>query len=73
MSKISLALKEARGLNTKQLTDKIDKAHQELIQLRQNARLGRLKNYRQIVDLKRRIARLKTVVDEKVSGEIANV
>ena len=60
-----MKLKEIRGLNTEELLKQLESAHQELFELRLQLATKKLVNHREIPRVKRKIARLKTVVRER--------
>ncbi|MGC8873237.1 MAG: 50S ribosomal protein L29 [Chloroflexia bacterium] len=51
---------ELRELTDAEIQQKIEEAHQELFNLRFQLAMGRLKNYKRIMQVRRDIARLKT-------------
>ncbi len=51
---------ELRELTDAEIQQKIEEAHQELFNLRFQLAIGRLKNYKRIMQVRRDIARLKT-------------
>lgn len=62
------ALKQHQGLTEKQLSAKIIESQKALVVKRQEKLLGKLKNTTQLRTLRRDIARMKTILDEKVSA-----
>lgn len=63
-------LKESRGLTVKELTDKIQASKKRLIDVDQEKLLGKLKNTATRRVLRREIAQLMTVRDEKVAASV---
>ena len=59
---------EIRALNIEELTKQLEAAHRELFDLRFRAATKQLANNREIVRVKREIARMKTVMREKELG-----
>ena len=60
-----MTIKEIRELSLEELETKINELKQELFNLKFQKTLGQLQNTAKIKDVKRTIARLKTVVTEK--------
>ena len=59
---------EIRVLNTEELAKQLEEAHQELFNLRFRAATKQLVNHREIPRVKKRIARLKTIMKERALG-----
>jgi large subunit ribosomal protein L29 len=59
---------EIRALSPEELTKNLDQAHQELFNLRIRLATKQLVNHREIPKVKRKIARLNTVIREKQLG-----
>lgn len=59
---------EIRALNTEELTKQLEEAHRELFDLRFRLAIKQLVNHRQVRSVKKRIARLKTVLKERELG-----
>ena len=59
---------EIRVLNTEELAKQLEEAHQELFNLRFRAATKQLVNHREIPRVKKRIARLKTIMRERALG-----
>ena len=60
-----MTIKEIRELSLEELEVKVNELKQELFNLKFQKTLGQLQNTAKIKDVKRTIARLKTVVTEK--------
>lgn len=60
-------LREIRGLSLDKLSGKITESEKNIVLLGQDKLLGKLKNPRQITALRSEIARMKTILDEKVA------
>lgn len=56
---------EIRALNDVELKRQLDEAHQELFNLRFRLTTKQLVNHREIPGVKRKIARLKTIIRER--------
>jgi large subunit ribosomal protein L29 len=63
-----LKLKEFRDLNTDELTKQVEETHQELFNLRFRLTTKQLVNHRELRRVKKKIARLKTLIAEKELG-----
>ncbi|MCL0041167.1 50S ribosomal protein L29 [Dehalococcoidia bacterium] len=64
-----MRISEIRKLNYEELNRELESSHQELFNLRFRAATRQLTNYREINKVKRKIARLNTVIRErKLSG-----
>jgi len=63
-------VREARTLTTQTLADRVASGKKQLLELNQQKMLGKLKNYRAIKGLRREIARLRTVLDEKIQSQV---
>lgn len=59
---------EIRDLSTEELMAKLEEAHEELFNLRFRLATRQLGNHREIPGVKRRIARIKTVLRERELG-----
>ena len=59
---------EIRALSPEELTKNLDQAHQELFNLSIRLATKQLVNHREIPKVKRKIARLNTVIREKQLG-----
>ena len=64
----SVKAKEIRGLTTEELVRKIADSKEELFRLRFQLATGQLDNVMKIREVKRRIARLKTILRERELG-----
>ena len=56
---------EIRDLGTAEIEQKLDDAHQEMFNLRFQWSTGQLKNSARLTEVKREIARLKTILRER--------
>ncbi|HHB90251.1 MAG TPA: 50S ribosomal protein L29 [Anaerolineae bacterium] len=56
---------ELRDLTNGELQAKLDEAYEELLNLRFNQSIGQLKNTNRIKEVKRDIARIKTILRER--------
>jgi len=63
-----LKIKEIRALNAEELAKQLEAAHQELFNLRFRLAVKKLVNHRDLLRVKREIARLKTVIRERELG-----
>jgi len=63
-------INQARSSTIKEISGKIANERKQLLILQQEKILGKLKNVSTIGQLKRQIARLSTVLDEKVSQSV---
>jgi large subunit ribosomal protein L29 len=63
-----LKLKEFRDLSPSDLTKQIEDTHQELFNLRFRLTTKQLVNHREVRRVKKKIARLKTLLREKELG-----
>lgn len=59
-----------RRLTDKQLSAKIGESQKNLVAKRQEKLLGKLKNTAQLRSLRREIAQMKTLLDEKVAASL---
>ncbi len=59
---------EIRSLNTEELLKKLEEAHEELFNLRFRLATKQLGNHREIPRVKKRIARIKTILRERELG-----
>lgn len=65
-----MQVKELRQLTDRELHTRLDEAHRELFNLRQDWYLGRLEDNNRVTAVKRDVARLQTVLRER---ELAKV
>jgi len=63
-----LKASEIRSLNTEELLKKLDEAHEELFNLRFRLATKQLANHREIPRVKKKIARIKTILRERELG-----
>jgi large subunit ribosomal protein L29 len=63
-----LKLKEFRELSTSDLTKQLEESHQELFNLRFRLATKQLVNHREVRAVKKRIARLQTLLKERELG-----
>ena len=63
-----MKLKEFRDLSTSDLTKQLDESHQELFNLRFRVATKQLVNHRELRRVKKKIARLKTLLREREMG-----
>ena len=61
---------EIRALNNEELLTKLKEAHEELFNLRFRLATRQLGNHREIPRVKKRIARIKTILRERELGAI---
>lgn len=59
--------KEIRALSTADLSKQLEEAHQELLDLRFRLETRQLVNHREIPRVKKKIARLNTIIKERES------
>ena len=59
---------EIRALGSNELLKQLEEAHQELFNLRFRLTSKQLVNYRELPRVKKKIARLKTIIREKELG-----
>jgi len=59
---------EIRGLSDEELLSKLEEAHEELFNLRFRLATRQLGNHREIPQVKKRIARIKTILKERELG-----
>ncbi|HUD20475.1 MAG TPA: 50S ribosomal protein L29 [Candidatus Saccharimonadales bacterium] len=64
-------LKDHRSLTPKEISARITDSHKQLTRLEQDRQLGKLKNVHEITFLRKNIARLQTLLDEKVSERVS--
>ena len=69
--KLKDELQQIRRWSIKEISGKITETKKELFTLNQEKTLGQLKNIAQIGQKKRAIARLATVLDEKMTDSLA--
>jgi large subunit ribosomal protein L29 len=63
-----LKTSEIRALNNEELLTKLQEAHEELFNLRFRLATRQLENHREIPRVKRRIARIETIIRERELG-----
>jgi len=63
-----LKIKDIRVLSAEDLVKQLDEAHQELFNLRFRLATKQLVNHREIPRVKKKIAKLKTIIREKELG-----
>ena len=63
-----MKLKEFRDLETGELTKQLGETHQELFNLRFRLSTKQLVNHREVRRVKKKIARLKTLIREREPG-----
>ncbi|MEX0594683.1 MAG: 50S ribosomal protein L29 [Patescibacteria group bacterium] len=68
--KIREQLAQLRRLTDKQLSDKIVENQKKLVIKRQEKLLGKVKNTAELNSLRKMTARMKTILDEKVSAQL---
>jgi large subunit ribosomal protein L29 len=61
-------VEEIRALSTEELAKQLEEAHQELFNLRFRLATKQLVNHREIPRVKKRIARLETIMRERALG-----
>ena len=61
---------EIRALNNEELLTKLEEAHEELFNLRFRLATKQLGNHREIPRVKKRIARIRTILRERELGVI---
>jgi large subunit ribosomal protein L29 len=64
----TLKLKEFRELNDSEMKEQLDETHQELFNLRFRLATKQLVNHREVRRVKKKIARLKTLMRERELG-----
>ncbi len=62
-----MTVKEIRALGTEELAKHLEEAHQELFNLRFRLATKQLVNHREIPRVKKKIARLETIITERES------
>jgi large subunit ribosomal protein L29 len=65
-----LKASEIRALSSEELTRKLEEAHEELFNLRFRLATRQLGNHREIPRVKKRIARIKTILTERELGTV---
>jgi large subunit ribosomal protein L29 len=65
-----LKVSEIRALGNEELLKKLEEAHEELFNLRFRLATRQLGNHREIPRVKRRIARIRTILRERELGAI---
>lgn len=63
-----MKVEEIRGLSGEEIQKKLDESYRELMQLRFKLATKQLQNHRELPRLKKQIARLKTVLNERSLG-----
>ena len=63
-----MKVNEIRALSSEELVKRLEEAHQELFNLRFRLATRQLVNYREIPKVKKKIARLKTIIRERELG-----
>ena len=63
-----MKVKEIRNLDSQELLKQLEEAHQELFNLRFRLATRQLVNHREIPRVRRKIARLKTIIRERELG-----
>ena len=63
-----MKVEETRALSAKELAKQLEEAHQELFNLRFRLATRQLVNHREIPKVKKKIARLKTIMKERELG-----
>ena len=63
-----MRLKEFRELNADELSKQLEETHQELFNLRFRLATKQLVNHRELRRVKKKIARLKTIIKERELG-----
>jgi large subunit ribosomal protein L29 len=63
-----MRMEKIRALKPKELAKQLDDAHQELFNLRFRHSTRQLANYRELGNVKKKIARMKTVMRERDLG-----
>ena len=63
-----MKVEEIRTLSPKDLAKQLEEAHQEVFNLRFRLATRQLVNHREILRVKRKIARLKTIMREREMG-----
>ena len=63
-----MKVEEIRALSAKELLKQLEEAHQELFNLRFRLATKQLVNHREIPRVKKKIARLKTIIRERELG-----
>ena len=63
-----MKIEEIRAFSTEELAKQLEEAHQELFNLRFRLATRQLVNHREIPRVKKKIARLKTIIKEQELG-----
>lgn len=63
-------LQTFRGLTPAQISAKITDSRKKLSSLRQDKVLGKIKNVHEITQIRKSIARLQTILDEKIAAAV---
>ena len=61
---------EIRAMTLDELMQRLDDAHEELFNLRFQFSTGRLENFNRLTEVKRDIARLKTIMRQRELGQM---
>ena len=64
-----MKLTEIRAMSDVELTKKLEEAHQELFNLRFKLATRQLVNHRELPKVKKRIARINTIITERELGK----
>ena len=65
---LKLKVEEIRALSTEELAKQLEEAHQELFNLRFRLTTRQLVNHREVPRVRKKIARLKTIMKERELG-----
>jgi large subunit ribosomal protein L29 len=68
---MALETSELRELPIEELTVKLEETKEELFNLRFQNATGQLDNYKRLADLRRDVARIKTILREHELGEVS--
>ena len=63
-----MKVEEMRGLSSRELAKELESAHEELFNLRFRLATMQLKNHREVRHVKKKIAKLNTILREKELG-----
>ena len=63
-----MKVEEIRALNNEELTKQLEETHQELFNLRFRLATRQLVNHREFPKVKKKIARIKTIIRERELG-----
>jgi large subunit ribosomal protein L29 len=61
---------EIRAMTSDELMQRLDDAHEELFNLRFQFSTGRLENFNRLTEVKKDIARLKTIMRQRELGQM---